>query len=159
MGMVDADSLLLRDTPLRRADGAAAYNGHFWPLEGDWFWANLELGQRFSSRWNFLVIALEDGTWLSEMAVWKAIQYPTREAALRVSAARLIRTLRAARRWEGQDRLSPEAFRALVAWVFSKVNQPPPPIRELAREIPAPAPASPPAWADLPLFQEASDGQ
>ena len=42
---------------------------HLWPLEGDWFWGNRALGGLIEARWNFLVVALQDGRWSTSMSV------------------------------------------------------------------------------------------
>jgi hypothetical protein len=133
--------------PLRRADGVAPFNHYLWPLEGDWFWASRELDRHYSSLWNFCAVALNDGTWLAHGFVWEKA-YPTRIAALRASAAAMLRSARNARHWKGMDAVSNEQFEQLVKWVYEILDRPPPPIK---RVDVTPAAA---AWADLPLFAE-----
>jgi hypothetical protein len=147
------------DGPIRRVDGRAPYNHYLWPMPEDDFWINQEKGHRFSSRWHLSCVALNNGAWLSEGQIWKK-QYPTREAALRKSAADLIRTARASLRatvaarggkahWStawGYDALTPETFSELLAWIYSKLNRGAP--RHRVPDLPAPRPH----WADLPLF-------
>ena len=94
------------DGAIRRVDGVAPFNGYLWALHSDWWWANRELSQQINSRWNFEVVALQDGRYAVEGCVHsierneyagKPIVYSTREQAIRVAAARMIRTMRKAR--------------------------------------------------------------
>jgi len=132
--------------PLRRVDGIAPFNHFLWPLDQDWFWANQDLDpqRRYSSRWNFYVVALADGRWLSDGTVREDESgmriFATREAALRHAAACLLRMIRAARHWPSHlvDHVSPEDYVALVGWIFNRLNQPPPPVYILP---PPPPPA------------------
>lgn len=137
---------------LRRADGVAPYNHYLWPLNADWYWANKDVSYRFPARWNFCAIALADGRWLADGLVSENEArmrfFSTREAALRHSAADLIRTVRSARRWDGQDRTSNEDFAAIVAWVFDVLDLPVPKL------LPVAPPTTTPPWRDLPLFAE-----
>lgn len=140
------------DGPLRRSDGVAPYNHYLWPLDRDWHWANRELDRNLSSRWNFSAVALADGRWLADGLIFNEAEmrfFPTREAALRHSAAKLIRTIRNARQWTGGDRVSGGAYAALVAWIMHILGRPP---LDIAVKPQAPRPAP---WVDLPLFANA----
>jgi len=140
---------------LRRIDGAPPSdpNHYLWPLESDQYWAGRELGHhRFSSRWHFSAIALADGRWLADGFVRHDESqmrfFPTRQAAMRHSAAELIRTIRHARKWPKgymSDHVSPADYVVLVNWILRTLGRPPLPLTV------KPEP-KPPPWADLPLF-------
>lgn len=145
--------------PIRRIDGVIPSdpNHYLWPLEQDWYWAHKDLGHRFSSRWNFKAVALADGRWLSDGFVRsdesRMTFFPTRQAALRHSAAEMLRTVRNARsvedRWKwGSDHISPSMYVDLVQWTREKLSLPP------LRVTVKPEPRPKPKWADLPLFAE-----
>lgn len=139
--------------PLRRADGRAPYNHYLWPLGSDWFWAYNALGRRFSSTFNFSVVALADGRWIVDGFVnedeAKMKFFQTRESALRVSAARLIRTIRRARHRKGHDRVSAKDYPVLVAWTLAAIGRP-------ARKVYiAPPPPPPPPTSLLEIMERA----
>lgn len=144
--------------PIRRADGVMPSdpNHYLWPRHQDWYWANQTFGHhRCSSRWHFSAVALADGRWLADGFVRDDEGgmrfFPTREAALRNSAAELLRTIRAARAWPksfSSDHVSPEMYVDLVKWVFDKLELPSPTLSIKAEQtLPAPQP-----WDDLPIF-------
>lgn len=135
---------------LRRIDGVAPYNHHLWPLLADQYWANREIGNHLSSRWRFHAIALADGRWLAEMLVLEDEArmrfFPSREKALRSSAAEMLRTLRAARSWTGRDQISADYYASIVQWVRQVLRLP-------ARQVAFfPTVSTPASWDDLPLF-------
>ena len=133
------------DGPIQRVDGRRPFNRYLWPMSGDWFWAYDAPGLRhIDGRWNIKAIALDGGKWLADGFIWET-QYDTREAALRASAANLLRTARGARSWPA-FRLRHDDYVKLVAWTFSIVGRPAPKVR------PLPVIAPPPPYADLPLF-------
>lgn len=138
---------------LRRIDGVAPYNHYLWPLEADRYVARHDLDYCMDSRWRFDCVALEDGRWLADGFVRKDEAemrfFATREAALRASAAEMLRTARNARSWGGQYRLSNEDFVAIVKWVRRILNLP-------ERAVPTyKEPERPAHWEDLPLFARA----
>lgn len=143
---------------LRRVDGVAPYNHYLWPLDRDWYWANKTFGHhRCSSRWHFSAVALSDGRWLSDGFVRDdeadMTFFPTRQAALRHSAADMLRTIRHARSWAkgfSSDHVAPELYVDLVKWTFEMLGLP---ARSLTIKPELP---SKPQWVDLPLFAERS---
>lgn len=141
--------------PIRRIDGTIPSdpNHYLWPLEADCYWANRTFGHhRCSSRWHFSAIALADGRWLADGFV-RADEaemkfFLTREAALRHSAADMLRTVRHARTWSkgwGSDHVSPALYVGLVNWTFANLGLPAPVLTIKPENKPQP-------WADLPLF-------
>jgi hypothetical protein len=141
--------------PIRRIDGTIPSdpNHYLWPLDADWYWANRTFGHhRCSNRWHFSAIALADGRWLADGFV-RADEtdmtfFPTREAALRHSAADMLRTIRNARTWSkvvGSDHVSPALYVDLVNWTFANLGLSAPALTIKSEKKPQP-------WADLPLF-------
>lgn len=150
--------------PIERVDGRRPFNHNLWPLGDDWFWAHHEIGQHIDSRWNMLVIALQDGRWATDMSVHSMerdetcyghrCNFPDRRGALRAVAARLIGVARAARRWPGSERLTEADCAAIIAWARDVVaretgGQAPRPLTLLPRFVPVLLPAG------LPLFDAA----
>lgn len=142
--------------PIRRIDGVIPSdpNHYLWARTEDQFWAREDLGDQFC-RWHFEAIGLADGRWLSDGFVRDEDRmrfFPTREAALRNSAAEMLRTVRGARRWERSiyasiDCVRPAQYVALVAWTFEKLN-----LQSPVRTVQPEPPAQP--WRDLPLFEQ-----
>ena len=96
------------DGPIHRADGTRPYNRYLWPTE-HWY-ANQSISRGIDSRWHISIIALMDGTWATDGCTWEIEQnradgrrviFPTRIAAIRASAARIIECARASRHWNG----------------------------------------------------------
>lgn len=150
------------DGPIERADGRRPFNHYLWALDEDWYWANRMLGRRFSSRFEFKVIALADGRWATEGSVYRIEEgessgrscvFDTREKAIRISVARFIRLCRHARKWTGitVDRLSNEDAQILINWALEIAHRPPAVLR------PLPAPAKLRATKSLPLFDLAAE--
>lgn len=125
--------------PLRRADGAAPFNHHLWPM-GDAFHPSALEPVRVPGWFYWYVIPLNNGCWLADGYI-NSKQYPTRTAALRVAAAKVIRRARAARHWRGMDGLDDEQFRALIGWVYGTLERPAPRIY-VAPPPPPPTPSS-----------------
>lgn len=91
------------------------YNSHFWPTQS--WWLNHDLGHRFDSRFHFSYVELKDNPLLQgnrfcvDGATYhihdnldlngKRNNFPTREAAIRASCARMIWLMRASRSWTG----------------------------------------------------------
>jgi hypothetical protein len=141
--------------PIRRIDGTIPSdpNHYLWPLDADWYWAHRSFGHhRCSSRWHFSAVALADGRWLADGFVREDEKdmrfFPTREAALRHSAAEMLRTIRSARSWPkgyASDHVSPEMYVNLVRWTFEKLGLP-------SLSLTVKPESEPQPWADLPLF-------
>jgi hypothetical protein len=124
---------------LRRADGVAPFNHHLWPME-DAFHPGELRPYVCGSRYYWYVIPLNNGAWLADGYVLSK-QYPTREVAMRAAAARVLRTARAARHWDGMDHMDAEQLRVLVAWVYDILKRPAPSVY-IAPPPPPPAPTT-----------------
>ena len=131
------------DGPIRRIDGERPFNRYLWPLPGDCHTHRI-------SRFRIGIVALADGTWLADGHIWSQ-QYPTREAAIRVAVARVVSTVRNARRWSGQYRVSEADAKCVIKWAYSILRIPPPQLRE----IPRPAAPSAPLPTLLDLMERA----
>lgn len=127
-----------------RADGVepgGAGNHYFWPMVGDQWWpGHTKELYHIDSRFHFEIIALEDGrfscsNWLPEIekgSTWPMskddvalpVVFKTRKEAIRTAAARMLRTARSARHWEGIFyRLSYEHFTQLYNWTLQRVAE------------------------------------
>lgn len=145
------------DGPLRRVDGKRAYNHYFWPLQRDWYhtshWENPLLLQRLSYPNSISVVALADGRWSTEGTTYgieanqdcygRPCVFPTRSQALRHAVARFIRQCRAARHWDGLNRISHEQCQLAINWALAIVARPP---------IALPSPKPKVQKTGLPLF-------
>lgn len=145
------------DGPIRRADGRTTFNGHFWPMAGDQWWAYGEPEfDRVSGRFHFEIIGLADGRWSTYGSVhsiesdrdpWDhPCVYGSREKAIRIAVARFIRLCRWARRWDGPDHLSEEKSRAVINWALGIAKRPAIEFR------PVQPPTPKPVITGLPLF-------
>lgn len=152
------------DGPIERADGTRPYNRFLWNSE--WWWANRELGYHISSRWEFGIVHLWDGTFSTngfvsciernnETYPWETrparpCVFPTRTEAIRTAAARRIREARNARKWTGHDSLQGERLALVVNWIRAVVAREtgkPEPAAITVYEPPKPRPKT-----GLPLF-------
>ena len=124
------------DSYIKRADGKVPYNGYLWPTE-DW-WPNDEPKFHYvSGSWNFGIIALNDGRYSVEGTIshiekntdnpyprgkddttGKPVVFATREKAIRISAARMIKDIRAWRFIEAfsYDKMSRDTMEAVINW-------------------------------------------
>lgn len=118
------------DGPIRDIDGRVPINWHLYFT--DWWWANKQFGYSVDSRWNFGIVALSDGRFSTDGSVYsiendncnghwekpRPCVYATRRQAIRVAAARMIRTARASRRWEGlfTGRLEGPRLAMVINW-------------------------------------------
>lgn len=152
--------------PIEAADGKRPFNGYLWPTE-DW-WAYHEPGKRsWDSRWHFGIIHLWDGTFAVDGQIWKIERndrryswtrtegqlprlnnFPTRRQAIRTAAADVLRTLRAARRWNKTERIArdPQHWAEVVNWVLTTAHREADqaePVRTIHRDPPAPPPPPP----------------
>lgn len=156
--------MIAYDGPLRDINGRSPQNHYFYFT--DWWWANKQFGHRIDSRWNFGIVALADGRCSTDGSVY-AIQenncnghwekprpcvYATRDQAIRVAAARTIRTARASRRWDGlfTGKLEGADLAAVINWAREIVA------RETGEPAPSPItvyePPKPRPKTGLPLF-------
>ncbi len=124
------------NSPIKRVDGKPPYNGHLWPLEKDSWWLGHE-HRRFSGRWHLSVVGLNDGRYATTGCVYhiqknsdpceKEAQpcvFATRAQAIRVSAARLIETMRASRRWGcSWDTMQGKDLEFAINWVLAHVER------------------------------------
>ncbi|HLP66735.1 MAG TPA: hypothetical protein VK181_04375 [Rhizobium sp.] len=154
----------LYDVPLRDINGRAPTNDYFYFT--DWWWANKQFGYSVDCRWNFGIVALADGRFSVDGCVYaieknncnghwekhRPCVYDTREQAIRVAAARLIRIARASRRWTGlfTGKLEGERLALVVNWIRAVVA------RETSQPTPTPItiyePPKPRPKTGLPLF-------
>lgn len=146
------------DGPIARIDGQRPFNGHLWPLDEDWYWANRAFGHRIDSRFNFAVWALADGRYATTGTVSNIegkfpdiygtapVVFESREKAVRISAARFIRLVRNARRWIGPHGLDQEHASSVINWALEIARRPPVKLR------PLPQPEPPRRTEGLPLF-------
>ncbi|MBX3482501.1 hypothetical protein [Phenylobacterium sp.] len=110
--------------PLKRADGAPAYNGYFWSCGEN----NHYQLRRYADRdWMLWVVPLNDGRWLANPpgSYLRGPFFPSREVALRTAVARVLWTLRQRRRPHTQSghhilfyHVSPAAAGHVQAWLF-----------------------------------------
>jgi len=94
--------------PIERIDGVRPYNHYLWDTES--WWANRDLDFRIDSRWHFGIVALADGRFSVNGCVFsierneyakKPIVFVSRTVAIRTAAARMIRTARHSKEWQG----------------------------------------------------------
>lgn len=146
------------DGPIERADGRRPFNGHFWPMSGDQWWAYSEpdLYNRVSGRFHFEVIGLADGRWSTYGSVHsiesnadcyeRPCVFDAREKAIRIAVARFIRLCRWARKWDGPDHLTEPMAQRIINWALGIAKRP-------ALDFRPVAPPSPkPVITGLPLF-------
>lgn len=128
------------DGPIARADGVRPYNHYLWPTES--WWPNREIGYHIDGRWFFGIVALADGRFSTEGSVFlierdgsrsgRPCVFITRSTAIRTAAARMIRSARQSRHWEGLSHggLRGHLLADLINWALQIV----------ARETGKPAP-------------------
>lgn len=146
------------DDVIRRADGVEAFNGYFWPTE-DWWLGHEHRG--YPSRWMFGIVALADGRFSTEGFTWairenaglygSPVLFDSRAKAIRAAAARLIRCMRAARKWHrSSDALHGKRLAFAINWTLETVTREcsTPPSRKVRIEDPP----RPPEATGLPLF-------
>ena len=116
------------DGPIARADGKMPYNRYLWPMRGDSWWANNDLGPFVHSCWHFSVVALADGRFSTSGTVWdierehdsrgRTCVFVAREDAIRTAAARMIKAARASRKWEafGCGGLDGKCLAQVINW-------------------------------------------
>ncbi len=122
------------DGPIERADGTRPYNQYLWPTES--WWANRDMGYRFSSRFHFGIVALADGRFSTSGFVWnieknecagRPCVFADRTSAIRSAAAQLIRLARALSRDKDrgtyQEKLQGSDLARLINWVLDTVTR------------------------------------
>lgn len=154
----------MAESPILCANGLPPDNGHFRPTE--WWWANRQFGYTVDSRWNFYVVALADGRFSTDSSVYaiernnsnwigeipRPCVFDTREQALRVAAARLIRQARSSRKWPGlfTGKLEGEKLAMVINWTRTIIA------RQTGKSEPAPIivwePPRPRPKTGLPLL-------
>jgi len=151
------------DGPIERADGVRPFNYNLWPLPGDDWWACYDLGDHcIDPRWHFSVFALADGRYSTSSSVFdiergvdsqgRVCVFSTREKAVRMSCARMIRTARASRKWQvsGCGKLEGSSLSKVINYALMVVSQ------ETGKPVPRPVkvkePDPPKIKTGLPLF-------
>ena len=146
------------DGPIERIDGVQPYNHYLWPTES--WWANREIYQTIGSRHMIGIVALADGRFSVEGSVYaiekndycgKPVVFATRTEAIRIAAARAIRTARWSRKWTNSfDRLEGKRLADVINWIINTVA------RETGKPEPKPVrikePPPPYRPTGLPLF-------
>jgi hypothetical protein len=155
------------DGPIERADGVRPWNMYLWPTESWWPGHAPQLRRSISGgRFHFGYVALKDGRFSTEGHVYEIERnadldglpcvFATRVQAIRASAARMIRLMRAARCWKGPDRVDDDTLEVVVNWTLKAVAQatdvPPPDVITVRR-----TPPEPPVGVEsgLPLWENA----
>jgi len=126
---------------IKRADGVVPYNGHFWPTESWWPGHQPRFCNSIAGQWNFGIIALNDGRFSVEGSVCqiehnddnpyakkdetkgRPVVFATREEAIRVACARMIRDMLASRFWSRMimENISPRTMSAVINWCLAQV--------------------------------------
>jgi hypothetical protein len=163
------------DNPIKRVDGQVPYNGYLWPTEAWWPGHQPEFRNRIRGQWHFGIVALIDGRFAVDGTVshinadsetpyrrenepeGRRVVFATRQAAIRVAAARMIGDIRRLRHstrlgvWGHMDRATmADVINWTRASVASACNEAPP--APIALQEPPPHPAPRPE-AGLPLFE------
>ncbi|WP_020471516.1 hypothetical protein [Zavarzinella formosa] len=121
---------------------------HFAPWQSEWHKLD---GRYCSIHAQFGIVELEDGTWLSGLAVWDE-RHQSREEALRAAGEEVIQSAtRLAKPWTNggfthSARISLAEANAIITWASGVIGCEP---HLVARTD---EPKKPPHWADLPLF-------
>jgi hypothetical protein len=152
------------DGPIERADGVRPYNRYLWPTESWWPTHQREFyGCLLALHFGF--VALADGRYSTAGETYsikrgldiygRPCVYASREAAIRVSGARMIREIRRRVKDRGKyfrPSLTPEMARAMIEWTRRRIadacgQSVPVPIRWRPTAMPPPVDA----LADTPL--------
>lgn len=131
-----SEAATIEEPEILRADGLKPSKHGYIPHSEIWF---LNRGgdycRRFSGRWHFCYVALSDGRFSVSGMLWDIKNdedgldggrnnFPTRAAAIRAAAARLIRIMRGSRNWFGHwDHLIGRDLAIAVNWVLDTVNR------------------------------------
>lgn len=144
-----ATSLDLHDynSPIKRADGKVPYNGYLWPTESWWPGHENHFRNSVSGRYYFGIIALNDGRYSIDGNVSHIarntdnlyprkddypglpVVFPSREMAIRICAARMIKDIRAWRFMDDRnfycifDKMSRKTMEQVINWTRSIVSQ------------------------------------
>jgi hypothetical protein len=149
------------DGPIQRADGRRPYNHYLWPTE-DWWLSHEDQFRNLGGMFHFGVIHLWDGTFATDGEVWciaknvniygQPCVYKSRETAIRVSAARMIRDIRS---HAERDQWIRKCLNRMVNWTLETVSEVC--TEEAHRKVclPDPPPPAPPnPVAGLELFEQ-----
>lgn len=110
---------------IKRADGTEPFNDYLWPTES--WWASRDVRANFD-RWNFGIIALNDGRFAIEGSVYRIEQnkgiyydrpivFGCRVKAIRIAAARMLTVAKASRYWaNSMDALKNSEFAEVFNW-------------------------------------------
>lgn len=131
------------DSPIKRADGTVPYNGYLWPTESWWPSNDPKLRNKCRGNWHFEVIHLADGRFSIEGTVCqieansttpflrpgdkpgRPVVFADRAAAIRTSAARMIREIRYARQHPEVGIMSwpvdKQTYGEIVNWTLEQV--------------------------------------
>ena len=146
-------------TAITNIRGTAFRNGYLWPTES---WALCRTHPTYFGRWRFGIVALSNGLFAvngQDYAIREnkdgslVNNFPTRDGALRASAARLIREMRTSKAWPAMfDGLEGERLQVAITWVLetvaAEIGQP---VKRLV-SIPEPVELVPSGLEGLPLF-------
>ena len=156
---------------IERADGVRPYNMFLWPTESWWVGHQPQFRNVVSGMYHFEYIALKDGRFSTEGAVYHIEEnrdssglpcvFNTKIEAIRTSAARLISQMRYSSRSTSYcvsfDRLDRETLQAAINWIRKTVAEAC--AAAAPREITLPIPPPPPKSRDtqgLELFDLAA---
>lgn len=144
------------------ADGTLPCNNYLWPTES--WWLGHE-NRKFDGRWHFGYVALADGRFSVEGSTFAINRneinglpcvFNTREQAIRVSAARMIRVMRASRHWNdpggAYGGMTGHELAEAINWTLATVARETDASVVRTVSIPDPEPASANPVSDLPLF-------
>lgn len=150
-------------TEPRRADGTLPFNNYLWPTES--WWLGYEQ-KGFCDRWHFGYVALADGRFSVEGSTFAINRnetnglpcvFNTREQAIRVSAARMIRVMRASRHWNDPSGcyggMTGQKLADAINWTLVRVARETNATKVRTVLIPDPVPSDAGEVLDLPLFQ------
>lgn len=149
-------------TEPRAADGTFPFNGYLWPTES--WWLGYEQ-KGFDGRWHFGYVALADGRFSVEGSTFAINRneinglpcvFNTREQAIRVSAARMIRVMRASKHWNDWSGvyggMTGQKLADAINWTLARVARETNATKVRTVSIPDSVPDDASEVSDLPLF-------
>ncbi len=149
-------------TEPRRADGTLPCNNYLWPTES--WWLGHE-NRKFDGRWHFGYVALADGRFSVEGSTFAINRneinglpcvFNTREQAIRVSAARMIRVMRASKHWNDWSGvyggMTGQKLADAINWTLSRVARETNATKVRTVSIADSVPDDASEVSDLPLF-------
>ena len=162
------------DSPIKRADGQVPFNDHLWPTQS-WWPCHTAQFRNVDSRWHFHIIALNDGRFSIDMAVWHIshnnsdpyarpgekqglpVVFESRSLAIRTAAARMITALRRARHWPraySTGALHGSQLANVINWTLVQVAEAT--AHKAPRTVHIPDPPQPSRETGLALFDYAN---